>query len=150
MTPTDPISLAIGAETGMVPIDRPDTPDKDAKEDYQSARKNISELIEQGMASVPTMLHLMNEAQSDKMYKAAAEYLKVLSGLNIQLAELSKEQIKGTPAAKEAPQVQQITQTNNITYVGTTEKLLEQRRAARKQRDGISQEDVIDVPSTPV
>lgn len=135
----DPISEALGTETPMVALPRPEQTEATAAEDFNTARANLRELIQQGMAAVPTMMMLMREAQSDKMFSSGAAYMKMLADLNAQLLKQSKENIKSAPPAVAQAQNVNITQTNHV-YHGTTTDYLRQRKA-RKLEEA---EDVIE------
>lgn len=136
----DTISNTLGAQTPVNYLPRPEQVQQDAQADYKDARKNIRELIDQGMETIPTMVQLMKEAQSDKMFSAGAVVLKTLSELNLQLSKLSKEEMASEKTPAE-PQKQTNIGTQYV-YVGTTEALLQQNRD--RQRIQESQE-VIDV-----
>lgn len=148
----DDISSAIGTETGMVSIPRPEIAERTAEEDFHTARNNLRELIEQGMEAVPNMMMLMRDAQSDKLYNSGAAFLKMLADLNGQLLKQSKENVKGMPKM-EVPQGSTVTniQNNSTVYVGTTTELLREKRkriaeekAKELEQESQSSEEVID------
>lgn len=145
MNALDVISQTLGAATPVAQLPRPaqSTEMAEAKEapevedDYQEARSNLKELIGQMMEQVPDLINLTQQSQTDKMYSAAASFIKAAADLNISLSKLSKE-IKRPDKPKgssnqpgEAAPVQQVTQNNNV-FVGSTEDFLEMMEARRR------------------
>lgn len=143
----DAISASLGAATPIATIPRPTqskelTEVKEAPEiddDYQEARSNLKELITQAMEMVPEMVELTRQSQSDKMYSAAATFIKAAADLNISMSKLSKEikrvpQPKGTGIAEQPQQVQNI-QNNTSVFVGSTEDFLDMMEARKKKEN---------------
>lgn len=145
----DTISQTLGTEQGMDFLPRPATEEQTAKDDFKTARTNIKELIEQGMGAIPTMIHLMQEAQSDKMYVAGARMLETLAALNANLVKMAKEEVS---SPKTESTVNQTVVKEQHVYVGTTEAYLEQKRQARKlaNQNVADEPEVIDVEVSPV
>lgn len=139
----DIISNTLGAQTPVNYLQRPEQVQADAQADYKIARTNIKELIDQGMETIPTMVQLMKEAQSDKMFAAGAKVLETLSNLNLQLSKLSKEEM-----TSEKPTEGQPKQTNIGTqhvYVGTTEALLQRMREQKRDQQEVIDVEVLEV-----
>lgn len=139
----DPISAALGTETPMVALPRPEQTEQTAAEDFNTARNNLRELITQGMAAVPTMMMLMREAQSDKMFSSGAAYMKMLADLNAQLLKQSKENIKSAPVPVAPTGDVHITQTNHV-YHGTTTEYLRQRKREREEAVDVIEGEVVE------
>jgi hypothetical protein len=128
-TDLDPISKALGLEVSVPleprPVVKQDEDSPEVEDDYQSARSNLKELIQQMMENIPEVIAVMQQTQSDKMYGAAAGFIKAAGDLNISLSKLSLD-VKKRPKTKEAPQAPQtVTQNNTNVYVGTTEGYLQ-------------------------
>ena len=125
----DSISTSLDTATPMDFLPRPAVEESTAKEDFVLARKNMKEIIEQAMSTLPMMVHLMQEAQSDKMYSAGATMFKTLTDLNKDLAKLSKEESKSDSPAP----VNQTYIAQQTVYEGTTESYLAKLKAQREQ-----------------
>jgi hypothetical protein len=141
----DAISASLGAASPIATIPRPQSKElvevkesPEVEDDYQEARSNMKELISQAMEMVPEMVELTRQSQSDKMYSAAASFIKAAADLNISLSKLSKEikrqpAPKGAPGQPETPLVQHNTQ-NNIVFNGSTEEFLDMLEARKKEK----------------
>lgn len=152
----DAISRALGAATGALTTSQTPEEKKDLIEtagkdmvkvreenrnaDYEFARKNLKEAIQQGVGLVPTIIAVAREAEQANMFDAAAKFLKALSDLNKDLVSLSDEPRSGhskksgkedtTPAPTSTPP--QVSQTN--IYVGTDDLL--EAAIARSKKGG--------------
>lgn len=150
----DAISRALGAATGALTTAKTvdekkelvETAGKDMVQvreenrnaDYEFARKNLKDVIQQGAGLVQTIIAVAREAEQANMFDAAAKFLKTLSDLNKDLVELSDEprgRHTGKPAktaADPAPGAPaQVSQTN--IYVGADDLL---DAALAKQKKG--------------
>lgn len=105
--------------------------------DYDEARTNIKSLIKDSMTLMPDLVNLTREAYSDKMYKAAAEFVKTLADLNVSLLDLSE--VKETASSRKEEKKQPIEDKSkgetNI-YIGTTEDMLD--RIASKDKEQVA------------
>lgn len=150
----DAISRALGAATGALTTAKTvdekkelvETASKDMVQvreenrnaDYEFARKNLKEVIQQGSGLVPTIIAVAREAEQANMFDAAAKFLKALSDLNKDLVELSDEpraghsKKSGKEATTPAPAPAQVSQTN--IYVGTDDLL--DAALARQKKGG--------------
>lgn len=148
----DAISRALGAATGALTTAKTvdekkelvETAGKDMVQvrednrnaDYEFARKNLKDVIQQGAGLVPTIIAVAREAEQANMFDAAAKFLKTLSDLNKDLVELSDDPRAGHAgkSAKAAPAPgapAQVSQTN--IYVGADDLL---DAAIAKQKKG--------------
>lgn len=110
-------------------IERPKYEEK-TEADITTARKNLIELIEQGMEQVPSMLDNCSLLQDPKMYAAAAQFMNSLKDMNATLAKINSPlKPKEAPVAAAAPQTIQNTQNN--VYVGTTEDFIKRKKQER-------------------
>ncbi len=147
----DAISRALGAATGALTTAKTvdekkelvETAGKDMVKvrednrnaDYEFARKNLKDVIQQGAGLVPTIIAVAREAEQANMFDAAAKFLKALSDLNKDLVELSDEPRAGHTGkpAKAAPAPgapAQVSQTN--IFVGSDD-LLDAAMARQKK-----------------
>lgn len=102
-------------------------------EDYEVARTNIKSVITDAMKLMPDLIQLTRESYSDKMYKAAAEFIATLADLNVSLSDLnevketsgrSKDTSSNTPPPASNKPI-------NV-FVGTTEDMLDQYTEANQ------------------
>lgn len=136
MKDLDPISSVLGTETGMDMVKFEPKEDTEGKKDFDTARANIHEILEQAMEHLPGLLDLAAQSQSEKVYMAAAQMIKTLSDTNVQLVKLSKEGKPSTEEKKNTPN----TVTQNNVYIGTTEEYL--RELSKKEQ---VQDTIVDV-----
>lgn len=141
MKDLDPISSVLGTETGMDMVKFEPKEDTEGKKDFDTARTNIHEILEQAMEHLPGLLDLAAQSQSEKVYMAAAQMIKTLSDTNVQLVKLSKE---GKPSTEEKKNTPNSVTQNNV-YIGTTEEYL--RELSKKEQE---QDTIIDVDSIKV
>lgn len=136
MKDLDPISSVLGTESGMEMVKFEPKEDTEGKKDFDTARANIHEILEQAMEHLPGLLDLAAQSQSEKVYMAAAQMIKTLSDTNVQLVKLSKEGKSSTEEKKNTPS----TVTQNNVYIGTTEEYL--RELSKKEQE---QDTIVDV-----
>lgn len=100
--------------------------------DYDTARTNIKSLIKDSMSLMPDLVNLTREAYSDKMYKAAAEFVKTLADLNVSLLDLSetKDIISSTKKKEVTPEDPKKGTTN--VFIGTTEEMLDRISSSKE------------------
>lgn len=98
-------------------------PDERKKADFETARKNIKDIINQGMEIVPDMMNNVRLSESPKMYDSAANYLRMLSELNEKLVNINGKDGKSSNASSsESPVI--ATQTNNNMFIGTLQEAM--------------------------
>ena len=138
----DAISERLDAALPVSTPDRPQIEHISSSEVKEESDRNIKELIDMGMSTIPTMINLMNESQSDKMFTAGAAVLKTMFELNEKWQEMNKPQQK---------QQQQSTSptTINHVYYGSTEDMLKRKREQRKMaQKAIEDAEIVDSTST--
>lgn len=137
----DPIAESLGAETPLVPIARPEV-DVGQQEDFDVARINLKEMVEQAMGALPDMFNVLSQTQDSKMYIAASAFLKTVQDLNSEMVKIHKE--------KKVNKVEEVAPANNVTtnnvFIGTTEEYLRLRRERKElEQQNKQSEQVIDV-----
>lgn len=140
----DPISSVFNTGVPVPLTPRPvkeETEAPEIEDDYQTARSNLKELIDQMMENVPDIISVMQQSQTDRMYNAAATFVKAAADLNVSLSKLSmdvkKKKGKESPI-QEAPR--QVTQSNTNVFVGSTENFLDILEKRRKEPETIDVE----------
>lgn len=130
---------------------------KDNREiDYDEARSNFKEMIGQTMELIPSLVSLVREAESPRMYEAASAFIKMVSELNNELIDLSEkaagEKVSGKGMSVPAVPVDQSPgeARTDVIFIGTSEELMEKMAERRRQRQSASNSNVIDVESVPV
>lgn len=101
--------------------------------DYEVARKNIKSLITDSMSLVPDLVNLTREAYSDKMYKAAAEFVKTLADLNVSLLDLSETKDVGSSSSKKLEsKIEEPKKGTTNVFIGTTEEMLDRISSSKE------------------
>lgn len=105
---------------------------EDSKEaedaDFEYARGNYYEIIEQGKAAVQTSMHIAAETQNPRAMEVLGNLLKTMADVNKQLVQMSKDKqdvkLSRQQAAGKASAPQGAIGTQqNITFVGTSSEL---------------------------
>jgi len=99
--------------------------------DFDSARQNISEMINVGMEAVDGIMKVATAGDSPRAYEVASILLKTISEMNKDLIEIHK---KANDA--DIDKVKSINTTNNAIYVGSTtdlQNLLNKTRSKNKE-----------------
>lgn len=144
----DKISETLGAATGTEIVSVPaqetavtttnSTSDLTAKlkemrrnlgDDYDFARRNLKEVLEQAMQLLPNAISLAREAESPRAYESTSAFIKTIADINKDLLEITERNIKqggigtgsGRSAASEGESSASV--TNNSIFVGSTEDL---------------------------
>jgi len=86
--------------------------------DFESARKNIKELIQSGMGAVDGILKVATESDSPRAYEVLTNMIKTMSDMNKDLIEIHE---KLTDAQSKKVIIKNT--TNNSIYVGSTSDL---------------------------
>lgn len=86
--------------------------------DFNSARKNISSLIDTGMTALDGILKVATESDSPRAYEVLSNMIKTLSEMNKDLMDIH-EKLSNTESKK----VTIKNTTNNSIYVGSTSDL---------------------------
>lgn len=99
--------------------------------DFDTARRNINNMIETGMEALDGIAKVASAGDSPRAYEVVSLVLKTLSDMNKDLIELHK---KANDAEKE--KVTNINTTNNSIYVGSTtdlQNILNKSRSRNKE-----------------
>jgi hypothetical protein len=102
--------------------------------DFDTARKNISDMINVGMDAVDGIMKVAIGSDSPRAYEVASILLKTVSEMNKDLIEIHKR----TNDA-DLDKVKSIKTTNNAIYVGSTtdlQNILNKSRSKNKEITG--------------
>lgn len=95
--------------------------------DYELARTNLRQLLEEGMSAVSGAIQLARESESPRVYESTGAFIKTLAEINKDLLSLSETVCKSQPGSSlkgDSPQSQNAqTINNNVIHVGTSEDL---------------------------
>jgi len=86
--------------------------------DFNSARSNISSLIDTGMTALDGILKVATESDSPRAYEVLSNMIKTLSEMNKDLMDIH-EKMSNTESKK----ITVKNTTNNSIYVGSTSDL---------------------------
>jgi len=97
-----------------------ETTDDKVENDYEFARKNLYDIIEQGQAALNDMIDFAKQAQHPRAYEVVGTLINNLVEANQKLLNLSK-QVKdiNKDIKKEGPNT-----VNNNLFVGSTSEML--------------------------
>lgn len=121
----DPLAAALN----LTPLDTSDTVkaivaqahDDSAMNDFNMARSNIHEVIQNGAVAIEKLSQIADQSQHPRAFEVLATLMKVQLDANKDLMELQKKireiQVADQPHSEAAQHV-----TNNL-YVGTTAEL---------------------------
>jgi hypothetical protein len=96
----------------------PEKESTDLVGDFNSARKNISSLIDTGMSALDGILKVATESDSPRAYEVLSNMIKTLSEMNKDLMDIH-EKMSNTESKK----ITVKNTTNNSIYVGSTSDL---------------------------
>jgi hypothetical protein len=123
MKPDDPIGNALGltpTENQVQTIVK-QAHDDSAKNDFEMARSNIHEVIQNGTFAIEKLSQIADQSQHPRAFEVLATLMKTMLDANKDLLDLQKKirdiQSADTPINDEAKQV-----TNNL-FVGSTAEL---------------------------
>lgn len=143
-TSVDQISEFLGSETGMViPEEKRELAEvkhsKDdvvtnAKDDYESVRKSLLELIVTGTASFDKLIKVANESESPRAFEVLSNMMRTLAEVNRDLMQLHKD-AKDITAPKEESQPANGDSSggDTIVFQGSTEDLQKFLKDRKKQ-----------------
>lgn len=116
----------------VVFTDPPETTQDQIAADFDYARDNLYDIIEQSKAAMAEMFEVARQSQHPKVYESMTTMLKITADTNKALLELHKAKKELSPAASgdQAP-----TTINNNLFLTTEElnKMLEDARALKEQ-----------------
>ena len=132
LTPITPASNAVSVKTEKaITILPTDSGDEQVKNDFEYARKNMYDIIEQGHEAIAKLMDIADQSQHPRAYEVIANLIKTMAETNKDLLGLTKQK-KELITKEEAPQ-QQV--TNNL-FVGSTAEL--QQMLQKKAEEGKS------------
>lgn len=130
LTPITPASNAVSVKTEKaITIQPTDSGDEQVKNDFEYARKNMYDIIEQGHEAIAKLMDIADQSQHPRAYEVIANLIKTMAETNKDLLGLTKQK-KELITKEEAPQ-QQV--TNNL-FVGSTAEL--QAMLQKKAEEG--------------
>lgn len=132
LTPLTPASNSVPAKAEKVINVQPaDSTDEQVKNDFEYARKNMYDIIEQGHEAIAKLMEIADQSQHPRAYEVIANLIKTMAETNKDLLGLTKQK-KELITKEETPQ-QQV--TNNL-FVGSTAEL--QAMLQKKSEEGNS------------
>lgn len=135
----DPIAKALDL-TPLAPEDKPkrnevtinveNTDNTQVENDFEYARRNMYEIIEQGSEAVVKLMDIADQSQNPRAYEVVANLIKTMAETNKDLLALTKQ--KRELLDKEPPKPTENV-TNNL-FVGSTHEL--QQMLQKKKAEG--------------
>jgi hypothetical protein len=130
--PTPPATLDVAQTVLPVTVEGSE---EDA--DFQAARANTYEILDQLKAGVGTALKVAAESENPRALEVLGNMLKIASDVNKTLILLSKDRAdtKTAKGTRTSQPVQQIGTQQNVTFVGSAgdmNKMLAERMALAK------------------
>ena len=108
------------------------------KQDYNSARKNMKDLIGIGFDAIDGIMKVADAGDSPRAYEVASILIKTVSELNTDLMELHKttsDALSGSKIVKNT--------TNNSIFVGSTKDLQNIINQSRSQLKHLNHEEEV-------
>ena len=105
-------------ETTSIVKPVPEKESTDLTGDFNSARSNISSLIDTGMSALDGILKVATESDSPRAYEVLSNMIRTLSEMNKDLMDIH-EKMSNTESKK----ITVKNTTNNSIYVGSTSDL---------------------------
>jgi len=140
-------AIILSAPMPMVKLEMPPLSEeglaKDLTHDYETARKNLRELVEAGKNALDGVIAVAQEGDSPRAYEVVAQMIKTLSETNRDLLD-SHEKIKGI--RKTENNITNNHTTNNAIYVGSTRDLQDIINSARSSTKAFIDAKVEDEP----
>ena len=131
LTPITPASNAVSVKTEKsITIQPTDSGDEQIKNDFEYARKNMYDIIEQGHEAIAKLMDIADQSQHPRAYEVIANLIKTMAETNKDLLGLTRQK-KELITKEETPQQQQV--TNNL-FVGSTAEL--QSMLQKKSEEG--------------
>ena len=128
----EPQAILPSAPMPMVRVQTPPLTDeglaKDLTHDYETARKNLRELVEAGKNALDGVIAVAQEGDSPRAYEVMAQMIKTLSETNRDLLDLHD---KVKTIRKTENNTTNNHTTNNAIYVGSTRELQDIINSAR-------------------
>lgn len=128
-------TLPVAANNGMVVVNGKEIP-LEVKEDFDTARNNIIELLREGNASMVNLTEIAKDTEHPRVYEVLSGMMTTLSNLNKQLIELNKQKmdmLDNFNDAKEQPKTGGDTNITNAVFVGSTKDLQEYYKSMKNK-----------------
>jgi hypothetical protein len=126
----DDSHLPKGVVVGMDEVDK----------DFQTARKNIKELISLGFNAIDGIMKVASEGDSPRAYEVVSQMIKTVAEANRDLVELH-QRMKTIKQEKYEPTT--VTNTSNSLFLGSTKDLLELMNPKRSFTKSVAESSVI-------
>lgn len=107
------------------------------KQDYNSARKNMKELISRGFDAIDGIMRVAEAGDSPRAYEVASILMKTVSEINTDLMGIHKTTADALGSNKVVKNT-----TNNSIFVGSTRDLQNLINQSRSQLKAIPTEEV--------
>jgi hypothetical protein len=107
------------------------------KQDYDSARKNMKELIGRGFEALDGIMRVAEAGDSPRAYEVASILMKTVSEINTDLMDIHKTTAEALGTNKVVKNT-----TNNSIFVGSTRDLQNLINQSRSQLKAIPTEEV--------
>lgn len=134
---TDPISEALGTETGIELVEGKTRELKSVhknnkdnqnmlSDDFQYARENLLSILNQSMSLMPEAVSVARQTESARMYESVSGLIKIVSEINKDLLDISERNakiIQMLNSGKEESVGNTTINHNNAVFVGSTEDL---------------------------
>ena len=131
LTPITPAFNAVSVKAEKsITIQPTDSGDEQIKNDFEYARKNMYDIIEQGHEAIAKLMDIADQSQHPRAYEVIANLIKTMAETNKDLLGLTRQK-KELITKEETPQQQQV--TNNL-FVGSTAEL--QSMLQKKSEEG--------------
>jgi len=101
---------------------------EDYTKDYEYARNNLIDLIEEGTKAFKEISDIAQQSESARAFEVSATYFKSLVDANKDLLELAKKRKELQPEKLKEPGKT----TNNNLFVGSTSELLQMMKDNKK------------------
>jgi len=95
-----------------------DSMEKDIKNDYDYARENLYNLVENGNVALEDLIELAKQSEHPRAYEVVGQMIKTLGDTTSQLTTLHEKQMKLNASKPEKV-------TNNNLFVGSATDLLD-------------------------
>jgi hypothetical protein len=110
------------------------------RQDFDSARKNMKELISSGFEALDGIMKVAEAGDSPRAYEVASILMKTISEMNTDLMEMHKT----TAEALGTNKIVKSNTTNNSIFVGSTRDLQNLINQSRSQLKVIKSEEIND------
>ena len=95
-----------------------DSMEKDIKNDYDYARENYYNLVENGNVALEDLIELAKQSEHPRAYEVVGQLIKTLGDTTSQITTLHEKQMKLSASKPEK-------ETNNNLFVGAATDLLD-------------------------